>query len=332
MREEILTEPVTAPKAPKDRSPSYPFISLKTAIDRLVSFDATFGRHPSPASKVGLAWKMKEASSQAAQTLAALKSFGLVDYQGAASDRIASISDDGRTYLRAQQESVKEAVLKRLALKPKAMEKYWTDWGADRPPDPLCLDRLVLKDGFTQSAAETFLRVYDDTVAFAKLGKSDKPSGVISDDEDEDLPLEDDEDVEVGDLVQVEIGGALQLPKPTRVRAIQEHQGARWVFIDGSETGILMNNIIIEEKARARDAVTPPTLPLMKEREQRHAEDGWHEERLLDDRSEEIFISYKGEPSVARYEFIRDYLDFRIQRQQKIEAAKPKPPASEGQV
>lgn len=40
----------------------------------------------------------------------------------------------------------------------------------------------------------------------------------------------------------------------------------------------------------------------------------WREERLLDEKGEEIFVSYKGEPSKERYEFIRDYLDFKLKR------------------
>jgi hypothetical protein len=40
----------------------------------------------------------------------------------------------------------------------------------------------------------------------------------------------------------------------------------------------------------------------------------WREERLLDDAGEEIFIRYKGDPSKSRYEFIRDYLTFKIGR------------------
>ena len=62
------------PKVSKDRSPSFPFIPLATAIERLEAFEKKFGRHPAPAGKVGLAWDMKEKSSQADQTLAALKS------------------------------------------------------------------------------------------------------------------------------------------------------------------------------------------------------------------------------------------------------------------
>lgn len=160
-------------KAPRDRSPAYPFISLKAAVERLGAFDAKFGRRPTPADKAGLAWGMKEKSSQAFQTLATLKSFGLVEYKGANTDRVVLLTDDGRNYLRAQQPEVKAAILKSSALRPKAIAVYWQQWGADRPIDPICIDQLVLKDGFTQSAAITFLRVYDETVAFARLANGD---------------------------------------------------------------------------------------------------------------------------------------------------------------
>src|SRR5260370_1104396 len=93
------------PKSKRDRSPSFPFISLKTAIDRLEAFDKHFGRHPTPADRTGAAWGMKEQSSQGDQTLAALRSYGLVLYDGTGPKRLVSISEDGRKYLRAQQDS-----------------------------------------------------------------------------------------------------------------------------------------------------------------------------------------------------------------------------------
>src|SRR5260370_31765859 len=93
----------TKPEAKaRDRSPSFPFISLKMAIDRLVAFEAYFKRHPGPLDKAGLAWEMKPKSSQAFSTLAALKSFGLIDYQAAGSGRVAALTADGRTYLRTE--------------------------------------------------------------------------------------------------------------------------------------------------------------------------------------------------------------------------------------
>jgi len=163
-----------APKASKDRSPSFPFIPLEIAIQRLEQFEKKFGRHPAPAGKVGLAWDMKERSSQADQTLAALKSFGLIKYEGMGLARHALLTDEGRNYLRAQQESSKKEILKVCALRPKILRTFWASWGADRPPDEVALDKLILQNGFSEGGAKNFLKVYDGTVAYAGLSSSDK--------------------------------------------------------------------------------------------------------------------------------------------------------------
>jgi hypothetical protein len=248
-------------------------------------------------------------ASQAQQTLAAIKSFGLVDYKGSGDNLEASVSEDGRTYLRAQQDSVKQEVLKRVALKPKNISKYFALWGADRPPDEVCLDQLVLKGGFTESAGKLFLQVYDSTIAFAKLADSDKiglqPGDNDEDAEDSPPPPE----VEVGDLVQREADGVLSFPKASRVRKVVEDQGHKWVFVDGIESAFLMAEAIIEVKGQGAPAgLTPPRLAM----DDLPAD--WREERLLDETGEEIFVRYKGDPSKERYEFIRDYLDFKLKR------------------
>lgn len=174
------------PKASKDRSPSFPFIPLATAVERLVAFEKKFGRHPAPAGKVGLAWDMKEKSSQADQTLAALKSFGLIKYEGMGTARHAVLTDEGRNYLRAQQESVKKEILKVCALRPIIMRKFWAAWGGDRPPDEVALDKLILENSFSDNGARNFLRVYDETVAYAGLSASDKIDLNETDGADED--------------------------------------------------------------------------------------------------------------------------------------------------
>jgi hypothetical protein len=180
------TTKTTAPKGSKDRSPSFPFIPLQTAIDRLEAFEKKFGRHPAPANKAGLAWSMKETSSQADQTLAALKSFGLIKYEGMGTARHAVITEDGRNYLRAQQDSVKKEILKVCALRPKIIRKFWAAWSADRPPDEVALDKLILDNGFSDGGARNFLKVYDNTTAFAGLSNSDKIDPSAEDDSAED--------------------------------------------------------------------------------------------------------------------------------------------------
>lgn len=174
----------TVPKGSKDRSPSFPFIPLKTAIERLESFEKTFGRHHAPAAKVGLAWGMKEKSSQADQTLAALKSFGLLKYEGMGDARHAALTDEGRNYLRANQDSKKKEILKICALRPKIIRKFWAIWGADRPLDAVALDKLI-EDGFSDGGAHNFLKVYDETTAFAGLSESDKVDLEAGDNDEE---------------------------------------------------------------------------------------------------------------------------------------------------
>jgi hypothetical protein len=116
--------------------------------------------------------------------------------------------------------------------------------------------------------------------------------------------------VKVGDLVQAEIGGVLAFETPKRVRAIQDG----WVFVEDHEAGIPMEQAQIVEKGKAvvdpaaKPTVDAPRLPLDP------PASGWREERLLDDDGEEIFIRYKGDPTKGRYEFIRDYLDFKLKR------------------
>jgi hypothetical protein len=181
----------TVPKGTRDRSPSFPFIPLQTAVERLEAFDKYFGRHPTPPSKAALAWGMKEKSSQGDQTLAALRSFGLIKYDGMGASRQVSLTDEGRTFLRAQQDSVKKQVLKQSALRPKIIRKFWTTWGADRPPDAVALDDLRLKHAFSDAGADNFLKVYDATISFAGLSASDKLEPDLGDETEDETDTDD---------------------------------------------------------------------------------------------------------------------------------------------
>ena len=311
-----MSEPAEVDRPQKDRSPSFPFIPLQTAIERLTAYEQTFGRHDTPANKVGRAWKMKDGSSQAFQTLAALKSFGFVDYRGSGPSRATFLTDDARRYLRAHQDSIRRQVVTHAALKPKIIERFWREWGPDRPIDDVCIDTLHFQHGFTQSAAETFLRVYDATIAFAGLASA--PNG--SDADDEDVGGDPAPEVEVGDFVQVEMNGVLALAKAERVRAVQEHDGKLWFYIENSEAAVPAEQIRLEKKGAPVQAAGPPPIPITFSSANpppRSAADGWKEERLIDDAGEETLLTYKGELTVSRYEFIRDYLEFRIGRLKK---------------
>jgi len=170
--------------AQRDRSPSYPIVPLEAALSRLAEFDAHFKRSAARPEKVGDAWKIKT-KAYADRMAAALKYFGLLEYQGVGKARHVVVSEEGRKYLRAQQEETKYEVAKAAALRPKQIAKFWNQWGIDRPADAACLDDLVLKNGFSEAGAREFLKVYDATITYAKLSDNDKSPDLGDDVEDE---------------------------------------------------------------------------------------------------------------------------------------------------
>jgi hypothetical protein len=185
VRGEAMTDATTTQSEKRERSPSFPFIPLGAAVQRLEEYDKTFPRQEPPADRTYLAWGMKGDSSQSQQTLAALKAFGFVEYRGSGPKRPVVLTADGRTYLRAQQESVRAEILRRAALKPKWIAHFWGIWGTNNVPDPIRLDQLVLENGFIENTAPKFLRVYDLTIKFAGLTDSDKSTGEQATDEND---------------------------------------------------------------------------------------------------------------------------------------------------
>ena len=168
----------------RDRSPAFPVVPLETALARLADFETHYKRSAARPEKVGEAWGIKT-KAYADRIAAALRYFGLLEYQGAGKDRGVVVSEEGRKYLRAQQEQTKQEIIKAAALRPKQIAKFWADWGADRPADPACLDDLTLNHGFSEGGARDFLKVYDATITYAKLSDSDKPAADGQEDEDE---------------------------------------------------------------------------------------------------------------------------------------------------
>jgi hypothetical protein len=204
--------------AQRDRSPAYPIVPLEVALTRLAEFDAHFKRSSARREKVGEAWGVK-AKAYADRTLAALGYFGLLGFKRAEEGSYVAISEEGRKYLRAQQEQTKQEVIKAAALRPKQIAKFWSEWGADRPADPACIDELTMKNGFSDVGARGFLKVYDATIRFAKLSDSDKITSDLRDEE-----------------FEGEVDGALSPPpsSPPAQGRVRIMDGERVVFTEES--------------------------------------------------------------------------------------------------
>jgi hypothetical protein len=124
------------------------------------------------------------------------------------------------------------------------------------------LDILVLKGGFSPDGAEKFLRVYDATIAFAGLSKSDKTAmdnrggeGGRIDEEGEDDDLPPPPEVKIGDYVQWTSGGIDQFKVPRRVLGFFDESHAQ-VF--GSNTGIPVTELTVVQSPEAASPSSPP--------------------------------------------------------------------------
>lgn len=166
----------TADRVRKERSPSFPFISLKKAVERVRDMADAHKRSPARLAVVGETWGYGAKSSGLLQTVAALKAFGLIDDQGAGSDRRIVASDLAWRILSDARPGAYEKAIREAAMRPRLIAEYVPKWVPDRPTDAHCLSELQLDMGFTEEAAKLFLRVFDDTVSYANLSQADNLS------------------------------------------------------------------------------------------------------------------------------------------------------------
>jgi hypothetical protein len=264
---------IVAKKPRQGRSPGFPFIPLSKALERVETFRIAEGgrpKHFAPLTSAAKAWGIGPKTGQALQTIAALGQFGLIEFEGMAEARSLRPSDVALRILLDKQlnSPEREELIQRLALKPKIHKELWEKWGENFPSDPTFETYLVRDRGFSESGARDLIAEYKDTISFAKLGQ---PAIItpIKELEGAVIPPPRDE-AKIDDLVQVEINGAFQLAQPVRVRAIQYHEGQKWVFVEGRETGIPMDQIVLQAKGvpSAVGTATPPRLaeekPLLK--------------------------------------------------------------------
>jgi hypothetical protein len=165
-----------AERGRKERSPSFPFISLPKAVDRAQAFYDAHRRNGARLVTVAETWGYAQSSSGLQQTVGALKSYGLLEDVGRGQDRRIQLTDLANRILHDTRPGAKEASIKEAALRPRLFAEYAEKWLPNRPSDNHCLSELHLDRGFTPAAAQTFLRAFDETVTFANLKDEDSLS------------------------------------------------------------------------------------------------------------------------------------------------------------
>ncbi|MBL1256790.1 hypothetical protein [Methylocystis sp. Sn-Cys] len=254
MADDKVGSAAASPANKKERSPSFPYIGLPKALERAGELYLHAKRHEARTADVAAAWGLAAKSSATLQTIGALIAFGLIEDQGSGDSRKFKISDLGFRALQDQRPGAKDAALQEAATRPKLIAEYAEIWKGGRPADGICISELHVERGFTEEGARSFLRVFDDTIGFAKTGVDDK-----KEDRSEPALAAKGPNAKVGDVVQWTSGGVDQFRNPATVVGVSEDR--QWLWVAESQTGIPMNEVKVIAQGSDHTAGAAPPKP-----------------------------------------------------------------------
>jgi hypothetical protein len=270
-----MTSPPLAAKPV--RSPSYPSLSLSDAIAQVRKIEGLYRLGPVDRIAGAKLIGYSGLSGPANQALASLAQYGLVERAGKGEMRV---TERGRAILHPDSDEEKRQGLRTAALEPQLFRELHERWPNMIPPEDGVITYLN-RQGFNKSAIRPAAKAYLQTLLFLQESGANESHGAGSlKGADSPSPKQNDEvstvygGAKVGDLIQWEIDGVLQMEKPMRVRLITDDG---WVAVEGSETGIPMEQVIVEERAPAA-AVAAPMFKLADtpiERNARAGETEW---------------------------------------------------------
>jgi hypothetical protein len=150
----------------KIRSPSFPFVGLREALDRARAFYEAEQRNSARIETAASHWGYSPKSSGGKQTIAALRSFGLLD-----GDSLVKLSGRALRILLDERGDSEERrrLVQQAALLPPIHARLWERYGAELPSPQTLKLSLILDEGFNESSVDHFLTEYRETLEYARL-------------------------------------------------------------------------------------------------------------------------------------------------------------------
>lgn len=170
------------------RSPSYPAIDLKTAIDRARTFYQHEKRSAASVLVASKHWGYSFSSSGGKQALAALISYGLMEDKGSGDRRHVNLTDLAFRILLDErpESSERDEALRRAALMPKIHAELFGKWPDGLPSNPNLRHYLLIEKKFNENAVDDFIRQLRATAEFAKIYSQPASSNSAVAEEDND--------------------------------------------------------------------------------------------------------------------------------------------------
>ncbi len=153
----------------------FPTLSLQKSIAMMQKVWDKEKRNPAPATTILEHWEYATKSSGGFQALATLKRFGLLEEVPGATTRSLKVSPMALELLKAENTdpAAYRKQLQFLALLPDWFAEIWKKYGRELPSDKTLEAFLVFDRHLTEESAKLFIKVYKETISFAKLTESD---------------------------------------------------------------------------------------------------------------------------------------------------------------
>ena len=241
------------------RSPPYPSISLREAVDGVGEIEGKYRSAPVDRTVAAKLIGFSALSGPANKALAALSSYGLVQRAGKGEIRV---TERARAILHATSDEEKRRSLREASSEPRLFRDILERFPDIKPPKDGVLAYLA-REGFNQNVINRAANAFLDTMSYIEEESVTESHGSTEDAMREsgasggNAATSAHSGARVGDLIQWEPQGVRQFKEPRRVRLVTED--GEWVAVEGSETGIPMNEVIVKDRASA--PATPGAAP-----------------------------------------------------------------------
>ena len=155
----------------RHRSPNYPVINLREAVERVKQLNDKAKIYEIPEAEAHILWGYKALSGNGFQLVAALKGYGLLDIRGSGTNRFVKISEDARRIILDSADA--HDLIKKAALAPLIHLKVWEKFGNSLPPDVPLRQHLLIDLRFNPDSVGDFISELKETISFANLAKPD---------------------------------------------------------------------------------------------------------------------------------------------------------------
>jgi len=288
-------------KAPRFKSPPYPYLDLEAAIERARELATVAKGFAVPVPTIAKAWKFSEKSSSTVKVLGALNQFGLIQDEGPAGAKSYKLSDlaeaiitDNRPESKDRDEAIKAA-----ALQPKVFQELWERFHKAEV-DQTTLEyeltrnrKLLGKAPFGEAAAKDVAVKYRASLLFAGLDQEDCTDQGGAEDRTAAESRAQNEKIDVGSKVQWTSDGVDQFESPATVLAISDDR--KWAWTDQGNAAVNVSELTAIPESSEQEGEIPPPMPphlveQMKQRRQMPPQDDIFEEKKALDEGEAVLV------------------------------------------